>query len=87
MNLAEMSFVELFHGTYVHNRRVRVLSDLLTGLIPAQLHTREEAAARVFPELRRREFYRWVNQIASASGVRVEVDPERVARLLEGGAP
>jgi len=60
---------------------------LLTGLIPAQLHTREEAAARVFPELRRREFYRWVNQIASASGVRVEVDPERVARLLEGGAP
>src|SRR6185436_3442191 len=29
---------------------------LLTGLIPAQLHTREEAAARVFPELRRREF-------------------------------
>jgi hypothetical protein len=57
---------------------------LLTRLVPAQVHTRDELAAKLFPELRRQHFYRWVNELAAARGVRVELDPERVARLLEG---
>jgi hypothetical protein len=57
---------------------------LLTRLVPATVHTRDEVAAKLFPEVRRQHFYRWVNALAAARGVRVELDPERVARLLEG---
>lgn len=57
---------------------------LLTRLAPAKVHTRDEVAAKLFPEARRQHFYRWVNGLAAARGVRVELDPERVARLLEG---
>jgi hypothetical protein len=59
---------------------------LLTRIIEPAVHTRDEVAARAFPELRRRQFYRWVGQLASSLGVRVQLDPERVAQLLEPGA-
>lgn len=58
---------------------------LLTQLVAPQVHTRDEIAARVFPDVRRRQFYRWVNQIAGARGTRVELDEQRVAALLDPG--
>jgi hypothetical protein len=56
---------------------------LLTRLVEPAVHTRDEIAAKVFPDVRRRQFYRWVNQIAGSLGARVELDEQRVAQLLE----
>jgi hypothetical protein len=56
---------------------------LLTQLVPPQVHTRDEIAAKLFPDLRRRQFYRWVNELAGSLGARVEIDLARVAQLLE----
>jgi hypothetical protein len=47
------------------------------------VYTREEIAAEVFPEVRRRYFQLWVNQLARSLGVRVELDEEQIARLDE----
>jgi hypothetical protein len=58
---------------------------LLTRLVEPQVHTRDEVAEKVFPDVRRRQFYRWVNQIAGSLGIRVELDEPRVARLLDSG--
>jgi len=55
---------------------------LLTRRVPAAVHTRDEVAAKVFPDVRRRELSRWVNELAARSGIRVELDPARVAQLL-----
>jgi len=45
---------------------------------PAKMYTREEAAVEIFPELRRRLFVRWVDQIAQTLGVRVEKHYEQL---------
>jgi len=60
---------------------------LLTRLVETAVHTRDEVAAKLFPDVRRQQFARWVDELASAAGIRVEIDPPRVARLLEGLAP
>jgi parvulin-like peptidyl-prolyl isomerase len=56
---------------------------LLTRRMAPRVYTREEIAAEVFPEVRRRYFQLWVNQLARSLGVRVELDEEQIARLDE----
>jgi hypothetical protein len=53
---------------------------LLTQIYPAQLRTRDEVAARLFPDVRRRQFLHWVDQIR-----RIEIDFGRLEQLLERG--
>lgn len=48
---------------------------LLTRLVEPAVHTRDEVAARLFPDVRRQQFARWVDEIASAAGIRIEIDP------------
>jgi hypothetical protein len=61
---------------------------LMTRRLPPEVRTREEIAEKVFPDLRRRYFYRWVDELR-----RIEIDWDRFARLVEpaaaraGGAP
>jgi hypothetical protein len=54
---------------------------LMTRLLPPEVRTREEIAEKVFPDLRRRYFYRWVDEIR-----RIEIDWDRFARLVEPAA-
>jgi hypothetical protein len=53
---------------------------LLTRLMAPQVHTRDEIAARLFPDVRRRQFFHWMDGIR-----RVEIDFERAERILEPG--
>jgi hypothetical protein len=55
---------------------------LMTRLLPPEVRTREEIAGKVFPDLRRRYFYRWVDELR-----RIEIDWDRFARLVEPAAP
>lgn len=54
---------------------------LLAQLVPAQVHTREEIAAKVFPDVRRQYFQLWVNGIIKSLGVQISIDKDQVARL------
>jgi hypothetical protein len=56
-----------------------------TGGNAARERTRDEVVAELFPEVRRRQFQLWANEIAKRLGVRVEVDEATVARLDAGG--
>jgi hypothetical protein len=56
---------------------------LLTQRVPAKHYTRDEVAAIVFPELRRRQFQLWMMEIARSLGVQVVVDPEHVLARLD----
>jgi hypothetical protein len=60
---------------------------LLTHRLAPRVYTRAEVAARVFPDVRRQYFLRWVNQIARSRGVRIEIDEDQVARLDPGAPP
>lgn len=60
---------------------------LWTGGVAAHERTRDEVVAELFPELRRREFQRWVGQIIKQLGVHIEVDDAQVARLDAEDAP
>ena len=60
---------------------------LWTGGIAARDRSRDEVVAEIFPELRRRQFVSWVNQIVRRLGVHVEVDEAAVKALDTGGGP
>lgn len=60
---------------------------LWTGGIEARDRSRDEVVAEIFPELRRRQFVSWVNQITRRLGVHVEVDQAAVKALDTGGGP
>lgn len=60
---------------------------LWTGGSPARERSRDEVVAEMFPELRRRQFQRWVTQLARELGVHIEVDAAAVARLDSEGGP
>lgn len=55
---------------------------LMTRRLPPEVRTREEIAEKVFPDLRRRYFHRWVDEIR-----RIEIDWDRFARLVAPEAP
>jgi hypothetical protein len=58
-----------------------------TGGSPARERSRDEVAAELFPELRRRQFQRWVTQLARQRGIHIEVEQAELARLdAEGGS-
>jgi hypothetical protein len=58
-----------------------------TGGSPARERSRDEVAAELFPELRRRQFQRWVSQLARQHGVHIEVEQAELSRLdTEGGS-
>lgn len=58
-----------------------------TGGSPARERSRDEAAAELFPELRRRQFQRWVTQLARQRGIHVQLEQAEIARLdTEGGS-
>jgi hypothetical protein len=57
-----------------------------TGGQPARERPRDEVAAELFPELRRRQFQRWVTQLARQRGVYIEVEQAELSRLdTDGG--
>jgi hypothetical protein len=58
---------------------------LLTDVLPAKAYTREEAAVEAFPEVRRGYFSLWVDEIAKALGVKIEIDDKQVAKLDQVG--
>jgi hypothetical protein len=58
-----------------------------TGGSPARERSRDEVAAELFPELRRRQFQRWVSQLARQRGIAIQVEQAELARLdAEGGS-
>lgn len=58
-----------------------------TGGSPARERSRDEVAAELFPELRRRQFQRWVTQLARQRGIHIEVEQAELSRLdTEGGS-
>ncbi|TMQ11555.1 MAG: hypothetical protein E6J90_34600 [Deltaproteobacteria bacterium] len=57
-----------------------------TGGNTARERSRDEVVAELFPEVRRRQFLLWANQIGKQLGVHIEVDDATVARLDSGGA-
>lgn len=58
---------------------------LWTGGIEPRDRTRDEVVAEIFPELRRRQFAVWADQIARRLGVHVELDPAALELLDTGG--
>jgi hypothetical protein len=60
---------------------------LWTGGIAAGERSRDEIAAEMFPELRRREFARWVAGLIKQLGVHIEIEDAEVARLDADVAP
>jgi hypothetical protein len=56
-----------------------------TGGSLAKERTRDEVVADLFPELRRRQFVLWANQIGKQLGVHIEIDDAELARLEPGG--
>jgi hypothetical protein len=60
---------------------------LLTSLIPAHLYTRDEVAAQVFPDVRRKYFGVWVNEIIKSLGVDITINKDRVDHLDELDRP
>lgn len=62
---------------------------VLTELVPARTYTHEQAAAEIFPEVRRNYFQAWSHQLVDALGARVERFPERLDDEAgeAGGAP
>jgi len=54
---------------------------LWTGGVAAQERSRDAVIAELFPELRRRQFLRWVNQVGKQLGVHIDVHDAAVARL------
>jgi len=60
---------------------------LLAQRIPAQVHTREEVAAKVFPDVRRQYFQLWVNGLIKSLGIRISIDPAQIARLDAEAGP
>jgi hypothetical protein len=58
-----------------------------TGGSPARERSRDEVAAELFPELRRRQFQRWVTQLARQRGIAIRIEQGELARLdAEGGS-
>jgi len=60
---------------------------LWTGGVEARERSRDEVVAELFPELRRRQFQRWVTQLGKQLGLHIEIDDATVARLDTEGAP
>jgi len=63
-----------------------------TGGVEPRERTRDELAAEMFPDLRRRQFQLWVTRLGKQLGLHIEVDQANVARLDApvagaGGAP
>jgi hypothetical protein len=58
-----------------------------TGGTPARERSRDEVAAEVFPELRRRQFQRWVTQLARERGVHIELEQAELSRLDTEAGP
>lgn len=56
---------------------------LWSGGIPPKESTQEQIAAEAFPELRRAAFLAWVNDIVKKLGLRIQVQPDLLARLQE----
>jgi hypothetical protein len=54
---------------------------LLTGIEPEQNYTREQAAGKVFPEVRRNYFILWVEHLQKELGIRVVYDEKRDQKL------
>jgi len=54
---------------------------LWTGGVAAQERSSDAVIAELFPELRRRQFLRWVNQVGKQLGVHIDVHDAAVARL------
>ncbi|HEX3476881.1 MAG TPA: hypothetical protein VHT91_17770 [Kofleriaceae bacterium] len=58
-----------------------------TGGSPARERSRAEVAAELFPELRRRQFQRWVSQLARQRGIAIQIEQGELTRLdAEGGS-
>ena len=58
-----------------------------TGGSPARTRSRDDAAAELFPELRRRQFQRWVTQLARQRGIAIKIEQGELTRLdAEGGS-
>ena len=58
-----------------------------TGGTPARERSRDEVAPEVFPELRRRQFQRWVTQLARQRGIAIHIEQRELAQLdAEGGS-
>lgn len=60
---------------------------LWTGGVEARERSRDEVVSELFPELRRRQFQRWVTQLGKQLGIHIEIDEATVARLDTEGAP
>lgn len=60
---------------------------LWAGGVEPKETSREELAAEMFPELRRRQFQLWVTQLGKRLGVHIEIDPAAVGRLDAEGPP
>ena len=60
---------------------------LWSGGVEARERSRDEIVAELFPELRRRQFQRWVTQLGKQLGLHIEIDEATVARLDTEGAP
>lgn len=58
---------------------------LWTGGLPPKESTRDELALEVFTDLRRAQFTVWINQLIKTSGVRIDLDQDRVAQLDQVG--
>jgi hypothetical protein len=58
-----------------------------TGGSPARTRSRDDVAAELFPELRRRQFQRWVTQLARQRGIAIQIEQGELTRLdAEGGS-
>jgi hypothetical protein len=60
---------------------------LLTEVVPTKQYTRDEVAAIVFPELRRKQFVRWTSELTHALGLDLEeIERDDFARVM-GATP
>jgi hypothetical protein len=54
---------------------------------PARARSRDDVAAELFPEARRRQFQRWVSQLARDRGIAIRIEQGELTRLdAEGGS-
>jgi hypothetical protein len=60
---------------------------LWTGGVEPKDTTRDELAAEMFPELRRRQFQLWVTQLGKQLGIHIEIDQANLARLDTEASP
>ena len=76
-----------------HDELRRVLADALVALAPdlqsggLAAWYAEALVAEIFPDLRRREFQRWVGQIIKRLGVHIELEQAAIAAIDSEAAP